>query len=124
MRITFTNFSLALPHAECQDRGSTNQSCESEVISSTATHRQSKLTVILFALIMIVVSSAIAQPPANMTAGNYTLTGSINPWNDPGGAGGSSTCPGTSGTNYPDNCDITETMTANAGQRISLSWNG
>src|SRR5438045_2239168 len=79
-------------------------------------------SVILFALMMIT-SSAIAQPPANMTAGNYTLTGLLAAWYDSGGPGGT-TCPGSSANNYSNNSNITETMTANAGQKIVVTWIG
>src|ERR1043165_609260 len=81
-----------------------------------------KQGVIVCALVMIVTSSARSQPAGAMVAGTYSLTGSIT-WYDQGGVGGT-TCPGVSGSNYSNNSNITETMTANPGQQIVVTWVG
>jgi len=101
----------------------TYQKSDAGFFSSMFTYFKSKwkrLPVILFALITMVISSAIAQPAGPMVAGSYALTGSIT-WYDSGGAGGSG-CSGSSASNYSNNANITETMTANAGQAIAVSW--
>ncbi|HYV94915.1 MAG TPA: hypothetical protein VE978_24285, partial [Chitinophagales bacterium] len=125
MRTTFTNFSLAIPPAEKHDQGQINQNFPPDFNASTITHRQSKLkrlTIIVCALMMIAVSSAMAQPAGPMVAGTYNLTGSVT-WYDPGGVGGGS-CPSAVSGNYANNLDITETINANAGQRIVVTWSG
>ncbi|HYV94917.1 MAG TPA: T9SS type A sorting domain-containing protein [Chitinophagales bacterium] len=125
MRITFTNFSLAFPCAEKRNKGQTNQSFAPGFNTSTPAHRQTKLkmlTVIVCALMILVVSTAKAQPAGAMVAGSYPLTGSVT-WYDPGGAGGGA-CPSAVAGNYTNNLNITETMTANPGQKIVVSWAG
>jgi len=118
MRNKSTNFSLT-------SRGQTYQNCKTALNTATVTRHLTKLKwlmLIVCALIMIVVSSAMAQPAGPMVAGTYALTGSVT-WYDPGGAGGGA-CPSAVSGNYANNLNITETMTANAGQRIVVSWTG
>jgi len=77
---------------------------------------------VLLLVAVIITSTATAQPPSTMTAGTYSLTGSFT-WYDPGGTGGTA-CPGTGAGNYGDNLNIIETITANAGQQLVLTWTG
>ncbi|HYV91453.1 MAG TPA: CUB domain-containing protein, partial [Chitinophagales bacterium] len=107
MRNTSTHITLAFPRAE----------------TSTLTHRQLKLrwfTIIVCALMMIVVS--VKAQTHTMAGGNFALIGSIT-YYDPGGVGGGS-CPSAVSGNYANNLDITETINANAGQRIVVTWSG
>src|SRR5204863_7431691 len=100
-KTTSTTLSFVSAHSQKQATRQTNQSFASRLNTPTFSQHTPMMkwfTVIFFALTIMVVSSAIAQPPANMTAGTYNLSGSFT-WYDQGGAGGT-TCPGASGSNY------------------------
>ncbi|HYV95488.1 MAG TPA: CUB domain-containing protein [Chitinophagales bacterium] len=123
MRNTFTNFFLPLSNTEVPVNGQTYQSSARGPKISTLTHRQSKLkllTIIVCALIMIEVS--VKAQTHTMAAGNYALTGSVT-YYDPGGVGGGA-CPSAVSGNYASNLNITETINANAGQRIVVTFTG
>lgn len=65
---------------------------------------------------------AKSQPAGPMVTGTYTVTsGTTFTWYDPGGLGGT-TCPGSGVGNYADNLNITETITANPGQKIAVAF--
>src|ERR1043165_1541454 len=120
MRNTFTNLFLSFSTAEEKAKRQTYQSdvCGFNALIFTKRLKLKRLSVILFAFIVLVAPTVKAQFHT-MAAGNYTLTGSVT-YYDPGGAGGN-TCPSVAAGNYPDNANITETMNANAGQRIVVN---
>src|SRR5438105_4504538 len=110
MRATLTNFSLSFSRVEL----------------NFTIHPQSKsrrVGAIFLMLIMIRISPVVAQLPANMVAGSYTLTTStlVPNWFDPGGSGGGFPCPSVNAGNYSDNLNVTETVTANVGQKIVVT---